>query len=110
MISYEIELLEELDRYSARFELSMPDHRQIEMMGRSEAKSWATRNSDLRIVVEKKFFNQLVKSLVRLPVDDARRLIKGAIEDDGVLNDSDLGNIMQAKFNLLEPGRAIIET
>jgi SpoVK/Ycf46/Vps4 family AAA+-type ATPase len=104
LISHEIELPEELERYSARFELSMPDRSQVEMMVRSEAKSWATRNSDLRIVVEKKFFNQLVESLVGLPVDDARRLIKGAIEDDGALNDSDLSNIMQAKFKLLDQG------
>ncbi|MFT5425527.1 MAG: AAA+ superfamily predicted ATPase [Gammaproteobacteria bacterium] len=104
LISHEIKLPEELERYSARFELSMPDRSLIEMMVRSEAKSWATRNKDLRIVVEKKFFNQLVESLVGLPVDDARRLIKGAIEDDGALNYSDLSNIMQAKFNLLDQG------
>jgi len=104
LISHEIELPEELERYSARFELSMPDRSQIEMMVRSGVKSWSRKNKDLRIVVDKKFFNQLVESLVGLPIDDARRLIKGAIEDDGVLNESDLGNIMQAKFDLLDQG------
>ena len=104
LISHEIELPEELERYSARFELSMPDHSQIEMMVRSGVKSWSRKNKDLRIVVDKKFFNQFVESLVGLPIDDARRLIKGAIEDDGVLNESDLGNIMQAKFDLLDQG------
>jgi AAA+ superfamily predicted ATPase len=102
LISHEIELPEELERYSARFELSMPDRIQIEMMVRSEAKRWAKRNKDLRIVVDRKFFNQLVEGLIGLPVDDARRLIKGALEDDGVLNESDLSNIMQAKFELLD--------
>ncbi len=104
MISHEIELPEELERYSARFELSMPDRSQIEMMVRSEAKRWAKRNPSSRIVVEKKFLNQMLESLIGLPVDDARRLIKGAIEDDGVLTESDLSNIMQAKFTLLNQG------
>ena len=100
LISHDIELPEELERFSARFELSMPDRSQIEMMVRSEAKRWSKRNADLRIVVDKKFLNQMVESLIGLPIDDARRLIKGAIEDDGALNESDLSNIMQAKFKL----------
>ena len=104
LISHEIELPEELERYCARFELSMPDRSQIEMMVRSGVKSWSRKNKDLRIVVDKKFFNQFVESLIGLPINDARRLIKGAIEDDGVLNESDLSNIMQAKFNLLDQG------
>ena len=104
LISHDIELPEELEKYSARFKLSMPDRSQIEMMVRSEAKRWSKRNADLRIVVDKKFLNQMVESLIGLPIDDARRLIKGAIEDDGALNESDLSNIMQAKFKLLDQG------
>jgi len=104
LISHEIELPEELEKYSARFELSMPDRSQIEMMVRSEAKRCAKRNKGLRIVVDKRFFNQLVESLVGLPIDDARKLIKGAIDDDGALTESDLSNIMQAKFKLLDQG------
>jgi len=104
LISHEIELPEELERYSARFELSLPDHSQIEMMIRSEAKRWARKNTGSRIVVDKKFFKQMVESLIGLPVDDARRLIKGAIEDDGALTESDLSDIMQAKFKLLDQG------
>ena len=104
LISHEIELPEELVRYCARFELSMPDPSQIEMMVRSEAKRWASINPGVRIVVDKKFLNQMVESLVGLPVDDARRLIKGAIADDGALSQSDLSIIMQAKFKLLDQG------
>jgi len=104
LISHEIELPEELERYSARFELSLPDRSQIEMMVRSIAKTWSRKNTESRIVVEKKFFNQMVESLLGVPVDDARRLIKGAIEDDGALTESDLSNIMQAKFKLLDQG------
>ncbi len=104
LISHEIELPDELERYSARFELSLPDRSQIEMMVRSEAKRWARINPGSRIVVDKKFLNQMVENLIGLPVDDARRLIKGAIEDDGALTDSDLSNIMQAKFKLLDQG------
>ena len=104
LISHEIELPEELERYSARFELSLPDHSQIEMMIRSEAKRWARKNTGSRIVVDKKFFKQMVESLIGLPVYDARRLIKGAIEDDGALTESDLSDIMQAKFKLLDQG------
>ncbi len=68
LISHEIELPEELERYSARFELSMPDRSQIEMMVRSGVKSWSRKNKDLRIVVDKNSLINWLKVLLVCPL------------------------------------------
>ncbi len=104
MISHEIKIPRELERYCARFELAMPDREQLETIIRNEARAWSKMNNNLRIVVEKKVLDQLVDSLMGLPIDDARRLVRGAVRDEGVLNDSDVKEVMKAKFELLNQG------
>jgi len=43
----------------------------------------------------------LTRNLVGLPESEARRLIRAAIHDDGLLNDADLPAIISAKYKLL---------
>ena len=68
---------------------------------RKEARAWSRLNQDLRIVVDKDLLQQLINSVSGLPVDDVSRLIRSAIRNDGVLTYSDLSEITQAKFKLL---------
>lgn len=104
MISHELRIPEELERYSARFDLSLPDRTQLEKLIRDEAKRWSKRNRDLRISTKKKILDQLVNNLLGLPVDDAKRLIAQAIQDDNVVDEADLTAVMQAKFEILSQG------
>ena len=104
MVSHELKIPEELNRFCARFELSLPDRSQLDFMIRHEAKAWSIKNDNLRITADKKIINRLIENLLGLPQDDAKRLIRGAIRDDNVLDESDLSSVMRAKFELLNQG------
>ena len=103
-ISHEFNIPEELERYCARFNLSLPDRSVIETIIRREARAWSKMNSNLRIVVDKKMLNRLIDSLLGLPIDDIKQLVRNAIRHDNVLTESDIADIMQEKFNLLNQG------
>jgi len=104
LISHELKIPQEVDHFCAHFELSSPDRAQLETIVRMEAQVWSKMNKNMRIVVEKKILNQLVESLLGLPLDDVRRLVRGAIRDDGVLTESEVKEVMKAKFDLLSQG------
>ncbi|NIN35941.1 MAG: AAA family ATPase [Gammaproteobacteria bacterium] len=100
-ISHEVNLPAELDHYCVPYEMALPGVGKIEEIIRKEARAWSRLNQDLRIVVEKDLLQQLINSVSGLPVDDVSRLIRSAIRNDGVLTHSDLSEITQAKFKLL---------
>ncbi|MEJ2095167.1 MAG: AAA family ATPase, partial [Gammaproteobacteria bacterium] len=100
-ISHEVNLPAELDHYCVPYEMALPGVGKIEEIIRKEARAWSRLNQDLRIVVDKDLLQQLINSVSGLPVDDVRRLIRSAIRNDGVLTHSDLSEITQAKFKLL---------
>ena len=104
LISHDIEIPKELEKYCVNFEFSLPDRDKIETMIRKEAQSWSRLNQNLRIVVDRKMLNRLIDSLSGLPLDDVANLIRGAIQNDGVLTECDIAVIMQEKFNLLNQG------
>ena len=103
-ISHEFRIPEELERYCLRYELSLPDRDVIETIIRKEARAWSKMNKDLRIVVDKKMLNRFIDSLLGFPIDDIKRLVRNAIQQDNVLTESDIADIMQEKFNLLNQG------
>lgn len=100
-ISHEVNLPAELDHYCVPYEMALPGVGKIEEIIRKEARAWSRMNQDLRIVVDKDLLQQLINSVSGLPVDDVSRLIRSAIRNDGVLTHSDLSEITQAKFKLL---------
>lgn len=104
LISHEITVPPELERYCVHFELALPDRDVIETVIRKEARSWSKMNNDLRITVDKNILQRLVDGLLGLPIDDVKRLARSAIRDDGVLTESDISGIMQEKFKLLKRG------
>jgi len=59
------------------------------------------KESGNRVSVGKESMARLVKNLAGLSYNDARRLIRNAIVDDGAINDDDLPEVMQAKYRLL---------
>ncbi len=103
-ISHEIRIPDDLKYYCVPYTLSLPNREKIEDIIRSEARTWSQLNKDLRIIVNKELLGQLINSVSGLPMDDVSRLIRSAIRDDGVLNQSDIADIAQAKFKLLNLG------
>jgi len=101
LISHEVELPDELQKFTAQFSLSMPDSDELETLIREAANEWANKNRGKQVKTDRKTLNAMVNNLSGLTQRDARRLIRNAIYDDGALTQSDLPAVMQAKYDLL---------
>lgn len=102
LVSHRVVLPRELSRLSARFEVSLPSREQLLKIVREEAKSWTGKESSRRVKTDNATLEQLVGGLRGLTHGEARRLIRGAIVDDGAITESDLPEINQAKFRLMD--------
>jgi len=101
LVSHAVDIPPELARSCARFALSVPDRDQLKSIVLEEARTWSRRNSGRNVSTRKQLLDRLIDNLAGLPERDAKRLARGAIEDDGAITDEDLPEVMQAKFELL---------
>ena len=102
LLSHRLKLPEELHRYSARFELSMPSEEQLTNLVREEANAWSKAQNGRAVRSDSESFKKLVNNLKGVPLQDARQLIRGAIYDDGAITESDLPDVNRAKFALMD--------
>ena len=100
LISHKLELPDGLSRLSVDFQLCLPDTASLEKLIRQEAQSWQQQNR-ARVKTDKDTLQRLMQNLSGLSYNDARRLIRNAIVDDGAITESDLPEVMQAKYRLL---------
>ncbi len=103
LVSPELTLPRELEALARCFELTPPDRSALEAMVREEAAQWSRQRGGSAALCERAL-KQLLGNLVGLTMKDARRLARNAIFDDGALSESDLPEVMRAKFELLNPG------
>ena len=96
----ECKLPDELRGVTANFELKLPSVEEIEKIVKQEAKKWANKNGE-KVKSNRKNLAALIKNLNGLSRSEVKRLARGAICDDGVINESDLPKVMQAKYKLL---------
>lgn len=101
LISHAFKLPPELSRASTRFSLSLPDTEQLMRIVQEEARNF-TRESGQRVRAGREALDKLVRNLRGLSVDDARKLARGAIIQDGAITDDDLPEVNRAKFRLLD--------
>ena len=101
LISHKVTIPGELERCSARYELSVPDRESLKSMVLEEAREWSRRSGGRNVRTNRQYLDRLVENLLGLPEDEARRLARGAIEDDGAITEEDLPEVMKAKFDLL---------
>lgn len=99
-ISHKIDIPAGLSKRVARFELRLPDSTALEQIVRDEAARWQ-RESGEKVTTESRTLERMVQNLSGLTFNDARRLIRNAIVDDGAITDQDLPEVMQAKYQLL---------
>jgi len=102
LLSHAFNLPNEVKRYSARFELSMPTEEQLMNLVREEASIWSKNQGNRPVRSSTETFTQLVNNLKGMSVQDARQLIRGAIYDDGAIDESDLPELNKAKFALMD--------
>ena len=68
------------------------------------AKEYAKENPGAQVKIDPKAFEMLVKNLSGLTSSDTRRLARNAIFQDGAINRSDLPQVMESKYQLLNSG------
>ena len=102
LLSHALDLPPEVRRYSARFELSMPTEEQLMHLVREEANNWSKAKGGRPVRSASDTFRKLVNNLKGLPIQDARQLVRGAIFDDGVIDESDIPELNKAKFALMD--------
>lgn len=101
LLSHKITIPPELSRLSASFSLSLPSDEQIMTIVREEAKLWGEQNQGSKVKTDKKALEQLVLNLRGVGFSDVKRLVRGAIRDDGAITESDIPQINKAKFQLM---------
>jgi ATP-dependent 26S proteasome regulatory subunit len=101
-VSHKISLPPELERMAARFSLSIPDMTGIRDILRDEIAAWERFNEKVR--GHQEAVDSLVLHLLGLTGEDARRLVRLALRDDGMITMSDIPRVLKAKHDLLAQG------
>jgi SpoVK/Ycf46/Vps4 family AAA+-type ATPase len=101
LLSDEISLPHELEQFSARCELAVPDRDERRALVQEVAREWVKTNPGHQVQADRTALDLLVENLNGLTTSDTRRLARKAIFDDGALSTVDLPGIMQAKYELL---------
>jgi len=99
-ISHQINMPVSLSHSVVRFELSLPNEKSLIKIINEEAIKWQ-KESGQQVSVEKKAVSRIVSNLKGLSFKDSRRLIRNAIVHDSAITESDLEDVMKAKYQLL---------
>lgn len=102
LVSHQITLPQELSRLAARLELSMPSDEQLSAIIREEAASWTEQNRGLKVRTDSRTLDQVVRNLRGTTHEEARRLARKLIADDGAITREDVPALNKAKFGLLD--------
>ena len=99
-ISHQLPLPDNLSRLATRFHLALPSNAVLQDLVKQQAQLWKQQHHT-RVRTDQNTLDQLTRNLSGLSFNDARRLIRGAIIDDGAITESDLPEVMKAKYQLL---------
>jgi SpoVK/Ycf46/Vps4 family AAA+-type ATPase len=107
LISHTVKLPAELDAFSARFDMSLPNEAERRELVRKVADEWVAENPGSRVKADAKAHEMLIRNLAGLTYSDTEQLARNAIFVDGAITKSDLPDVMQAKYELLNRGGAL---
>lgn len=97
-------LPQDLKPMSASFTLSMTDVAQIRRIFQEEIDRARQQSLHLRISGDQEVANLLVQHLAGLCAQDARRLLRQSLHDDGVVNMDDVTRVLRHKHETLGQG------
>ena len=101
LISHEVKVPSELESFSARVDLALPSETERRRIIEKVASEWTDENPGARVQADPKAYDLLVRNLAGLTYSDTERLARNAIFVDGAISKSDLPDVMQAKYDLL---------
>jgi SpoVK/Ycf46/Vps4 family AAA+-type ATPase len=97
----------ELDSFSARFDMSLPSDTERRNIVKKVADQWVAEHPGSRVKADAKAHEMLIRNLAGLTYSDTEQLARNAIFGDGAISSSDLPDVMQAKYELLNRGGAL---
>ena len=101
LLSHALSLPSEIHRYSTRFQLSFPSENKIRQIVLKEVRQWQKQHAGRRVNVDAKTLSLLTNNLRGLTESDVKRLVHGAIVDDGAITISDVDEVNKSKFELM---------
>ncbi|MDH3440926.1 MAG: AAA family ATPase [Gammaproteobacteria bacterium] len=104
LLSHDLTLPKELEGYAAQFDMALPTEEEREKIVKRVAAEYSNENPGTRVQYDPKAYRMLIQNLAGLPDSDTEQLARNAIFHDGVISKSDLPNVMQAKYELLNRG------
>ncbi|MBT8100171.1 MAG: AAA family ATPase [Gammaproteobacteria bacterium] len=107
LISHGVKLPAELEAFSARFDMALPSDEERRNLVQRVADEWAGENPGTRVKADKKAYELLIQNLAGLTYSDTEQLARNAIFQDGAITSSDIPDVMQAKYELLNRGGAL---
>src|SRR5438876_2185507 len=96
-----LQVPEELRQFTAYFRLPLPTPDELRGIVYDVAAEWGAQHGQRSVQTTNKVLDLLVRNLGGLTTTDARRLALKAINDNGVIDESDLPEVMRAKYELL---------
>jgi SpoVK/Ycf46/Vps4 family AAA+-type ATPase len=100
-VSHSLDLPPEVKRFSVKFELSLPNEKQLEHLIRHEANRWSKANQGQKVRTDSETLEKMVRNLAGMTIADAKTLIRNVIAD-GAITEDELPAINKAKFELLD--------
>ena len=107
LISHKITMPSELESFCARFDMDLPSEQERARIVKRTVNEYGKENPGRRVQVDPKAHHLLIQNLAGLTYSDTERLARNAIYVDGAITKSDLPDVMQAKYELLNRGGAL---
>src|SRR5271166_4441344 len=96
LVGFALKIPEELQPFTARFRLPLPTPDELRGIVYDAAGEWGAEHGRRDVQTTNKVIDVLVRNLVGLTATDARRLAYKAIQDDGVISESEMPEVMRA--------------
>jgi SpoVK/Ycf46/Vps4 family AAA+-type ATPase len=101
LVGFALQLPEELRPFTAYFRLPLPTPGELRAIVYQAAADWGAEHGQREVQTTNKALEVLVRNLAGLTATDARRLALKAINDNGAISESDMPEVMRAKYELL---------
>ncbi len=103
-LSHKIAMPSELEPFCARFEMDLPSAEARARIVKRAVNDYADEHPGQLVQVDAKAHALLIENLAGLTYKDTERLARNAVYVDGAISKSDLPDVMQAKYELLNRG------
>lgn len=104
LICHQLELPRELDGFAAKFKMALPTAEEREAIVKQVAVEYSREHAGTKVQSDPKAYQLLLQNLAGLTDRDTEQLARNAIYHDGAITKSDLPQVMQAKYELLNRG------